>query len=144
GGSHVVIAVARFVNLFDRFSGVSGHDFIESLSGTNDFVGLNFDIGNLPADASVGLMNHDFGVLEGKPLARRSTGKQHGPSTRCQAHAVSSHGAGNHLHCVVDGQCRGDAAAGRVNVEVNIFAAVLALQVKELHHEFVGIAVVNL
>ena len=32
---------------------------------------------------------------------------------------------------------------GRVDVEVDVFAAILALQVEQLHHQFVGVAVVD-
>ena len=48
------------------------------------------------------------------------------------------------LHRVVDGQRGGDAAAGRIDVEVDVLAAVFALQVEQLHHQFVGVAVVDL
>ncbi len=37
-----------------------------------------------------------------------------------------------------------DAAAGRIDVEVNRLAAIFALQVEQLHHQFVGVAVVDL
>ena len=37
-----------------------------------------------------------------------------------------------------------DAAAGRIDVEVDVLAAVLALQVQEFHHQFVGVAVMDL
>ncbi len=37
-----------------------------------------------------------------------------------------------------------DAAARRVDVEVDVLAAILALQVQQLHHQFVGVAVVDL
>jgi hypothetical protein len=42
------------------------------------------------------------------------------------------------LHRVVDRQRRNDFSTGRVDVEVDILAAVLALQVQQLHHHLIG------
>ncbi len=48
------------------------------------------------------------------------------------------------MHRVVDGQRRNHVATRTVQVEVDVFAAVLALQIQQLHHDFVGIARVDL
>ncbi len=47
------------------------------------------------------------------------------------------------LHRVVDRHRRGDAAAGRIDIEVDVLAAILALQVQQLHDHFVRIAIVD-
>ncbi len=52
-------------------------------------------------------------------------------------------GHDKNLHRVVDRQRGGHAAAGRIDVEVDVLAAIFALQVQQLHHQFVGVAVVD-
>ncbi len=70
--------------------------------------------------------------------------EQHGSTTGCLADAVGRDGAREHLHGIVDSQGRNDFATRGIDVEVDVLAAILALQIKEFHHDFVGIAGVNL
>ena len=121
-----------------------GQNLVEHFAGLEDFVGLNLDVRDLPADLAVRLVDHDLGVRQGVALALGAAGQQHGAAAGGQAHAVGGHRAGRDLHRVVDRQRGADAAAGRVDVEVDRLAAVFALQVQQLHHQFVGVAVVNL
>ena len=109
-----------------------------------DFVGLDLDVGDLAADLAVGLVDHHLGVRQGEALALGAAGQEHGAAAGRQADAVGGHRATENLHRVVDGQRGADAAAGRVDVEVDVLAAVLALQVQQLHHQLVGVAVVDL
>src|SRR5690606_34811436 len=131
-GSHVVVAVTGFVNLLYGLAGVLGQNAVENFASLDDLVGLDFDVGNLPTDAAVRLMNHDLGMLERETLPFFATGQQHRTTARGEADAVGRHGARNHLHRVVDCERRSHAAAGRIDVEVNVLAAVFALQIQEL------------
>ncbi len=132
------------MNLLHGLAGMFSQDAVENFASLDDLVGLNFDVGNLPADAAVRLMDHDLGVLEREPLSFFATCQEHRTATCREAYAIGRHGAGNHLHGVVDRERRGHAAARRIDIKVNILAAIFALQVQELHHQFVGVAVVNL
>ena len=49
--------VGRF---FHGLAGVLGKDFVERSTSAEDFVRLDFDVGDLSADAAVWLVNHDF------------------------------------------------------------------------------------
>ena len=143
-GGHVEIAVGVLGDPLDGLAGVGGQDGVERLAGLEDFVGLDFDVGDLPADLSVGLVDHHFGVGQGEALALGPAGQEDRAAAGRQAHAVGGHRATEDLHRVVDGQRGADAAAGRIDVEMDVLAAVLALQVQELHHQLVGVAVVDL
>ena len=119
-------------------------DFVEGVAGLEDFLGLDLDVGNLPADLPVGLMNHDLGMGQREAFSLGAAGQEDSSAAGSQPDAVSRHGATEDLHRVVDGQGGADAAARRVDIEVDFLAAILALQVEQLHHQLVGIAVVDL
>jgi hypothetical protein len=57
--------------------------------------------------------------------------------------AVGNHVVLDELHGVVDGQARGDGAAGRVDVERDVLFRVLALQKQHLGNDEIGHLVVN-
>ena len=143
-GRHVEIAVGVLGDPLDRLAGVVGQDLVEHFAGLEDLVGLDFDVRDLPADLAVGLVDHHLGVRQGEALALGAAGQEHRPAAGGQADAIGGHGATENLHRVVDGQRGADAAARRIDVEVDVLAAVFALQVEQLHHQFVGVAVVDL
>ena len=60
------------------------------------------------------------------------------------ADAIGRHVAGNPLHRVVDGQPRGHAAAGAVDVEMDIGLGVLMCQDEHLGDDQVGDGVIDL
>jgi len=47
--------------------------------------------------------------------------------------------AREHLHRVVDSECRDDFTTRRVEIEVNVLATILALQEQKLHDNFVRV-----
>ena len=96
---------------------VWGKDLVQHLAGFEDFVGLDFDIRDLPADLAVGLVDHDFGVRQGEAFALGAAGQKHRPAAGRHTHAIGRHGTAEDLHGVVDGQGGADAAAGRIDVE---------------------------
>ena len=63
-GVQIKIAVAGLTNFVDILAGVVGEDLIECGTGSHNFVSLNLDIGDLSTDATVGLMDHDLGMLK--------------------------------------------------------------------------------
>ena len=123
---------------------MAGQDAVEHVAGVEDFLGLNLDIGDLPTHLAVRLVNHNLGVGQGEAFALGAAGQEDRSAAGSQPYAVGADRAGEDLHRVVDGQGSADAAAGRIDVEVDVLAAVLALQVQKLHHQFVSVAVVDL
>ena len=121
-----------------------GEDGVEHFAGVQDLVGLDFDVGDLAAHLPVGLVDHHLGVRQGEAFSLGAAAEEHGPAAGGHPHAIRRHRATENLHRVVDGQRGADAAAGRIDVEVDVLAAVLALQVQQLHHQLVGVAVVDL
>ena len=97
-----------------------------------------------PPTCPVRLVHHDLGVRQGEALALGAADQQDRAAAGGQADAIGGHRATEDLHGVVNGQRGADAAAGRIDVEVDVLAAVLALQVQELHHQLVGVAVMDL
>lgn len=138
------VAFGILGNLVNRFTGVLRKDFVELRSHAENFFSLNLDIGDLTSNTTVRLVHHDGAVGQAKSLAGRSPCQQDRATAGRLADAVGRHRAGKHLHGVVDGQRRNDFTTRGIDVEVDVFAAILALQIKQLHHHFVGIAGVNL
>src|SRR5262249_47699017 len=81
---------------------------------------------------------------QGVPLARSAGGEQYGPHRRRLAHAIGGHVARHELHRVVNGHPRADAAAGTVDVEVNVGLGIVRLQEQHLGDDDVGYLVVHL
>ena len=130
-GGHVEIAVGVLGDALDAAGRCAAARIsLSTVAGLEDFLGLDFDVGDLAADLPVGLVDHDLGMRQGEALALGAAGQEHGPAAGRQADAVGRHRATEDLHRVVDGQRGADAAAGRVDVEVDVLAAVLALQVQ--------------
>ena len=86
-------------------------------------------------------MDHHFGVSQSKAFARRTSCQQNGTATGGQADAVGRNRTTNHLHRIVYRHRGSHAASRRIDIEVNVLASVLTLQVEQLHHQFVGIAI---
>jgi len=106
--------------------------------------GLDLDIGGLPVDPAVGLMDHDLGVWEDVSFPLGAGGEDDRPAAHRAADAVGRHSAGQELDRVVDRQRVVDAAAGRVDVEVDVLLAVLVGQVEQAHDDRGGRAVMDL
>ena len=68
-GRHVKVAVGVLGDPLDGLAGVLGQDLVEHFAGVEDFVGLDFDVGDLAADLAVGLVDHDLGVRQGEAFA---------------------------------------------------------------------------
>ena len=73
-------------------------------------------------------MDHDPGVGQGVPLARGARRQQDGPHRRGLADAIRRHIAGDELHRIVDRQARRHAAAGRVDVQMDVGLGIFGLQ----------------
>jgi hypothetical protein len=76
-------------------------------------------------------------------LAVRSGRQQHRAHAGGHADTVGIHVAGQKLHGVVNGQAGGDGAAGRVDVDVDVFFGIVHLQEEELRYDGVGDVVID-
>ena len=94
--------------------------------------GLDFDIGSLALGAAHHLVEVDGGVGEGGALALGAAGEEHRAHAGREADADGGDIGADELHRVVDGEARGDAAAGAVHVEGHVLLVVLAIEVEEL------------
>ena len=83
-------------------------------------------------------MDHNLGVRQRVALAFRSAREENRAPACRQTDAVRGDGAGEDLHRVVDRERGGHAAARRVNIEINIFTAIDALEIEQFHNQFVG------
>ena len=88
-------------------------DLVEQRAVAKNFVGLNFDVGDLPGRRrQAGGSSPACGRQKRLPFG--AARQQHRRAAGRQSDAVGGHGAGKDLHRVVDGQ-RGDhAAAGQL------------------------------
>jgi hypothetical protein len=91
----------------------------------------------------MGLVHHDTRVRQAETFSFGSAGQQNRRAATGFANAIRSDWAGEHLHRVVDSQRRNNFATWRIDVEVNVFASVLGLQIQQFHHNFVRVAGVN-
>jgi hypothetical protein len=85
---------------------------------------------------AVGLMDHHVGVGQGeRPAVRPPGSPAAGRGLR-----NSGHRATQDLHRVVHRQRGRHVAAGGIDVEADLLAAILALQIEQLHHHLIGVA----
>lgn len=139
-GGEEVISFGVGCDLIGRFAGVFGQNIVELAAEPKDFTSLDLDIGDLSANTSVRLVNHDRAVGQAVPFASSSSGEEYRRSAGGFTDAIGCYRATEHLHGVVDRQSRPDFATGGVDIKVDVLAAVFALQVQQFHDDFVGVA----
>ena len=134
------VAVGVLGDLLHIFACVGCQDAVEQVSVAQNFNGLNFNVRDLAGDAARRLVHHHAAVRQAIAFALRSTSQQNCRSAGRLADAVGSDRAREDLHGVIDRQRGDDFAAGAVDVKVDIFAAIFALQVEQFHYDVIGIA----
>jgi len=118
-------------------------DPVELLLHPDELLAVDEDIRGGPLHAGEGLVDHDPAVRESVALALGTGGQQQGAHAGALAHAIGGHVAGDVLHGVVDGHTGGDAAAGAVQVQVDVGLVVLVGQDQHLGDDDVGDLVVD-
>ena len=137
------VAVDVGGDLLDGLAGVLGQRPGHPLAQQHHLLHRQLDVGGLALGAAVGLVDEHPGVGQGEPLAPGAAGQDHRGRRRGLADAVGGHVAAQQLHGVVDGEQRGHVAAGGVDVEPDVLARVLGLEVQELGDDQVGDRVVE-
>src|SRR5437773_11412034 len=97
-----------------------GDNRIEALFEFEHVADADFDVAGGTLSASKDLMDHDVGVWQGVSLSPGAATEEHGTHAGGLTDAVSVCVASEKLHGVVNREAGGDAAAGRVDIEVNV------------------------
>ena len=143
-GGHEVVAVGIPLDLLNGLTGVLGQDLVEHITGAEDEIGADLNVGGLTLGTAQGLVDHDLAVGQGDPLALGTGGEQEGTHRGGHTDADGGHVALDEVHGVVDGHACGDRAAGAVDIEGNILVGILRLQEEELGNHQRGGCVVDL
>jgi len=140
---HEVVAVAILLDLINGPPGVLGDNIVEPLLELEHVFDADFHVARRPFRAAKNLMNHDVGVRQRVTLALCSAAEQHRAHARRLANAIGVYVARQELHCVVNRQSRRDAAAGRIDVEMNVLLRIAHLEEKQLGNDEVRHHVVH-
>ena len=89
-------------------------------------------------------MDHDLRVGQRDALALRAAGEQERAHARRHADADGGNVALDILHGVIDRHAVGDAAAGAVDVELDVLIGILRLQIEHLGDDQAGCGGVDL
>ena len=143
-GGHEVVALGVDLDRLERLAGVGGKDLVQTLLDLQHALDLDLHVGRLPLRAAGGLVDHDLRVGKGKALALRAGGQQKCAHRRGHAHADGGHVALDELHGVIDRHAVGHAAAGGVDVELNVLIGVLCLKIEQLRNDQTGSGAVDL
>lgn len=103
----------------------------------------DLDVGRLSFGAAHHLVDHDFGVGEAEALAFLAGGEDDSRSGCCDTDAYRRNGRLDVVHGVVHRHCRGDGAAGGVDVELNVFFRIFVREEEELRDDDVRTVVVD-
>ena len=138
------VAVGVLGDLLPIFACMGCQDTVEQVSVAQNFNGLNFNVRDLAGDAARRLVHHHSAVGQAITFTFRSPSQQNGRTAGRLADAVGRNRAREDLHSVIDGQRGDDFAAGAVDVKMDVFAAIFALQVEQFHHHVIGIACMDI
>src|SRR5581483_498387 len=142
---HDEIALHVLFHLVQLLAAVAGQDLVDDLAHAQDLARVNVNVGGLPAQPAhdVRLVDENARVWQRKALLGRPRCQQH------RSHACRLPDADRHhvrldvLHGVVHRHARGDRAARRIDVKLNVFFRILGRQEQHLRDHQVGHGVVD-
>ena len=103
-----------------RAAGVLGDDAVEALLELEHVADADFHVAGRAFGAAEHLVDHDVRVRQRIAFALGAAAQQHRAHAGRLADAIGVHVAGQELHGVVNRQPGGDAAAGRIDVEMDV------------------------
>src|ERR1700704_5790505 len=105
---------------------------------------MQIDISGLAAETGEPwLMNKDAGIRQGKTLLGSATGEQDRSDGSRLSNASGDHVWFHELHGVVNRESRGDRAAWRIDIELDITFGIFGLQEEHLCGGEIGDMIVN-
>lgn len=143
-GIHDEISLDIFFDALDGLAAVLREQPVDHGAHAKDFLGMQIDVGGLAAKTGEPrLMDKDTGIGQGKTLLGSTTGEQDRSDGRSLSDASGDHVWFYELHGVVNGESRGDGAARRVDVELNIALRIFGLKEEHLCSGKIGDVIVN-
>ena len=140
---HEIVAVAILLHLLDGAAGVLGNDAVEALLELEHVPHADFHVAGRAFRAAEDLVDHDVRIGQRVTLALGAAAQQHRAHARRLADAIGVHVAGQELHRVVNRQAGRDAAAGRIDVEMDVLLGIGHLQKQQLGDDEVGHHVIH-
>src|SRR5215208_181582 len=138
-GTHYVVAVCVALDPLVILPCVGGEDLVQAALGHDELFGVDLHVRGLAGQPAYARLVQEYArIRQGVPLVLGAGGQQEGPHRGGHAEGRSRNVGFDELHGVVDRKSCRDAAAGGVDVEVDVLLWVLALQVQELRHYGVG------
>ena len=122
-----------------------GEQAVERVFHFQKLAGVDFDIGRLSAQTAADqrLVDHHTAVGQGEAFAFGAGGQQHRAHAGGLAQAQGLHVGLDEVHGVVNRHAGGYAAAGAVDVEIDVFVGVFAFEKQKLRHHQIGGVVVD-
>src|SRR5713226_5858066 len=143
-GIHDEIPLDVFLDALYRLAAVLRKKLVDHAAHAQDFLGMQIDIGGLAAETGEpGLMNEDARVGQGEALFGRAASEKDGGDGGSLSDAGGNHVGFYKLHGVVDGETRGDGAAGGIDIELDVALGIFGLEEKHLGGGEVGDVIVN-
>lgn len=134
----ITIAVAG--DALDGLAGLEGINLVEAVAYAEHLAGFDLDIGGLPFHhaAQQGLVHEVAGIFEGKAFALGSGAGNDAAHAGGLTHDVRGNIALKEAHGVEDGQPRGNATAGAINIKMDIVLGVVVSEEEKLGNDEVG------
>ena len=126
-------------DFFQCVTGALGGNLSEFPLHSQNQISINPHFGGRSLDATKRLVHEDAGVRSRETLAFRPGRQQELPHRGRHSHRHGHHVGFHILHGVIDSHTRGDGAAGRIDVEINVGIRVLGRQQQHLGANRIGI-----
>ena len=143
-GIHDEIPLDVFLDAFNGLAAVLREQLVDHGTHAKDFLGMQINVRGLAAETrEPGLMNKDARVGQRKALLGRTAGEQDGGDRGSLSDAGGDDVGFHKLHSVINGEARGNRAARRIDIELDIALGIFGLQEEHLCGGEIGDMIVN-
>lgn len=142
--AHEVVAFSVGFNGFCWLAGVFGEDLVELVLGFEDAFGVDLNVCCLSLHAAQDLVDHDLRVWKGEAFAFGAACEKNSSHGGCHADTDGGYVWFDVLHCIIDGEACCDGSTRRVDVDLDVFGFVFALEEEELCYHDVCDLIVDL
>src|SRR3990167_152119 len=137
-GAHEIITIGIALDFFQGASTVLGHQYVETLTDEEDFLGVNFDVRRLALETAQWLVNHHTRVRQAVTLALGTSGQQESAHAARLTNTGGGHVRLDELHGVVDRHTRRHRTTWRVDVKMNVLVRIFRFKEQQLRTDQVG------